>query len=381
MSRDGFLVADSDLHVMEPPDLYERYLDARYRERAPVWMSRPESGHKDFVVKTDAPVSEEWTKKEMISRKHLDDRMAEVYAEELEHGYTPELTLKAMDVEGIDVAILFRTFAQMAIQVDGQDPDYTFAICRAFNDWLSEFATVDRKRLKGSGILALNDIQAAVGEAGRCVKELGMTAVTLLPTFVDNRMFHDRECDPLWDTLQEMDIPVTFHDTSQGYAARNPGNWFRDHPNNLALVHAFSFPVPLMLAIGSVTTGGVLHRFPRLRMAFLEGNCSWVPWVLYRLDDQWETYGDSQEIQLDMMPSGYFVRQCYVSTETDGELLHHLVDSIGDDNVVLSTDYPHTDSSYPHAVESFLAYEKVNDETKRKVLWDNCARLYNLGVG
>ncbi len=381
MSRDGFLVADSDLHVMEPPDLYERYLEPRYRERAPVWMARPDSGHKDFVVKVDAPVTEEWMKKEMVSRKHLDDRMAVVYAEEMEHGYTPELTLRAMDVEGIDVAILFRTFAQMAIQVDGQDPDYTFAICRAFNNWLSEFASVDGERLKGSGILGLNDIPAAVREAGRCVTGLGMAAVTLLPTFVDNRMFHDPECDPLWTTLQDMDIPVTFHDTSQGYAARNPGNWFRDHPNNLVLVHAFSFPIPLMLAIGSVTAGGLLHRFPRLRMAFLEGNCSWAPWALYRLDDQWETYGDSQEIQLDMMPSEYFVRQCYVSTETDGELLHHLVDEIGDDNVVLSTDYPHTDSSYPHAVESFLTYDKVSDETKRKVLWDNCARLYNLAAG
>ena len=191
MSRNGFLVADSDLHVMEPPDLYERYLEPRYREQAPVWMERPDSGHKDFVVKTDVPASEEWMKKEMVSRKHLDDRMAEVYAEELEHGYTPELTLKAMDVEGIDVAILFRTFAQMAIQVDGQDPEFTFAICSAFNNWLSEFASVDGARLKGSGILALNDIPAAVGEAGRCVKELGMAAVTLLPTFVDNRMFHD----------------------------------------------------------------------------------------------------------------------------------------------------------------------------------------------
>ncbi len=385
MVRNGFLVADSDLHVMEPPDMYERYLEPRYREAAPVWMARPESGHKDFVVKTDPGVSDEWTKKEMVSRKRLDDRKAEVYAEELRHGYTAEMTLRAMDVEGIDIAILFRTFAQMAIQVDGQDPDYTFAVCRAFNNWLHEFASVDGARLKGSGILALTDIPAAVDEARRCIEELGMAAVTLLPTVVDNRMVHDMECNPLWDAMQEMDIPVTFHDTSQGFAAKNPGNWFRDHPNNLVLVHAFSFPIPLMLSIGCVTAGGLLHRFPRLRMAFLEGNCSWAPWVLYRLDDQWETYGDSQEIQLDLKPSEYFVRQCYVSTETDGELLHHLVDSIGDDNVVLSTDYPHTDSSYPHAVESFLNYDKVSEKTKRKVLWDNCAKLYNLaprqGVG
>ena len=378
MSKNGFLVADSDLHVMEPPDLYERYLEPRYREEAPVWMARPESGHKDFVVKTDAPVSEEWTKKEMVSRKRLDDRKSEAYAEELKHGYTAELTLRAMDVEGIDIAILFRTFAQMAIQVDGQDPGYTFAVCRAFNNWLHEFASVDEARLKGSGILALTDISAAVEEAGRCIRELGMAAVTLLPTVVDNRMVHDMECDPLWDALQEMDIPVTFHDTSQGFAAKNPGNWFRDHPEQpcagarVLVSHSLD-------AIDRMCHGGrAFAQVPSAQDGVSGGELLVGPLGPVSIGRPVGDLRDSQEVQLDLKPSEYFVRQCYVSTETDGELLHHLVDAIGDDNVVLSTDYPHTDSSYPHAVDSFLKYDKVSEETKRKVLWENCARLYNL---
>ena len=238
--ENGFLVADSDLHVMEPPDLYERYLEPRYREHAPVWMARPESGHKDFVVKTDSIVSEEWTRKEMVSRKHLDDRKSAAYAEELKNGYTPEMTLRAMDIEGIDVAILFRDVCADGDPSRWSGPRIHFLrFAGPSTIGLQSFASVDGARLKGSGILALNDIDAAVEEAGRCIKELGMAAVTLLPTVVDNRMLHDTECDPLWDALQEMDIPATFHDTSQGYAARNPGNWFRDHPNNLVLVHAF----------------------------------------------------------------------------------------------------------------------------------------------
>ncbi len=378
MSRNGFHIVDSDLHVMEPHDLYEKYMDAEYRDRAPVWKVRPENGQMDFVVQDGTPPSEGWRKKEWVSRRNLDDSKADVYQDEMAHGYTPELTLKAMDREGIDMAILFRTSAQMAIQVDGQDPNFTFAVCRAFNDWLKDFASIDTERLRGSAILALNDVSLAAREAVRSVQDLGMTAVTLLPTAVDERMPHDTECDPLWSTLQDMDVALTFHDTSSGFSARNPGNWLREHPNNLVLVHTFSFPMTLMLALGCMTTGGVLQRFPRLRVAFLEGNCSWVPWLLYRLDEQWEIYGESQDVQLDLRPSEYFKRQCYVSTETDGELLYQVVEEVGDDNVVLSTDYPHTDSNYPHAVESFLKYDKVSDESKRKILWDNCARLYNL---
>ena len=378
MARNGFNIVDSDLHVMEPPNLYNDYMDPRFRDRAPRWGIRPESGYSDWHVQDGVLPSLEWLRKEMVSRKQLDTQKGGNYVQEKERGYTPVLTLKAMEREGIDVAILFRTYTQMAIQVDGQDPEYSLAVCKAFNDWLADFAQTDPKRLRGSAILATNDIPAAAEEATRAVKELGMVAVTLLPTSVDDRMPHDRECDPLWATLQDLGMPVTFHDTSQGYSARNPGNWFREHPNNLVLVHTFSFPITLMLTIGCMTAGGVLYRFPTLKMAFLEGNCSWLPWLLYRLDEQWEIYGDSQEVQLEHLPSEYFKERCYVSVETDGELLHQVVETVGDDNIVLSTDNPHTDSNYPFAIEKFLAYDKISDTTKKKVLWDNCARLYSL---
>ena len=378
MSRDGFKIVESDLHLMEPPNLYDDYMEPEYRALAPRWGARPESGLLDWQVQDGKLPAVDWLRKEMLSRKHLDDGSSHHYAEEKREGYTPGLTLKAMDREGIDIAILFRTYPQMAIQVDGQDPRYSLAVCRAFNNWLSEFVQADPDRLRGSAVLALNDVPAASQEAIRAVKDQGAVAVTLLPTSVDDRMPHDRECDRLWDTLQDLDVPVTFHDTSQGYSARNPGNWFREHPNNLVLIHTFSFPITLMLTIGCMTAGGVLHRFPKLRMAFLEGNCSWVPWLLYRLDEQWKIYGDSQEVQLAHLPSHYFKERCYVSVETDGELLCQVVETIGDDNIVLSTDSPHTDSNYPFALEKFLAYYKVSDATKKKILWDNCARLYKL---
>lgn len=55
-----------------------------------------------------------------------------------------------------------------------------------------------------------------------------------------------------------------------------------------------------------------------------------------------------------------------------------VIDQIGDDLIVLSTDYPHDDSPFPHAVDSFLGLKQIGESTKRKILWDNCARLYHL---
>ena len=195
---------------------------------------------------------------------------------------------------------------------------------------------------------------------------------------LNDLMPHDPECDLLLATLQDLDVPATFHDTSGGYSRMNPGYWFRKHPNNLVLTHAFSFPMTLMMTIGSMTVGGVFQRFPCLRAAFLEGNCSWLPWLLYRLDEQWEGFGEGQQIQLKQLPSEYFKECCFISVEPDGEHLSHVVEMCGDDNIVISSDYPHEDSSYPFAIDTFLAYDKVSTATKKKILYDNCDRLYGL---
>ena len=79
----------------------------------------------------------------------------------------------------------------------------------------------------------------------------------------------------------------------------------------------------------------------------------------------------------ELKPSEFFKRQCWISTEAEKEL-PMVAELIGDDNIVYSTDYPHGDSDFPHAVEEFLEVEGVSKETKRKILWDNCARLYDL---
>jgi predicted TIM-barrel fold metal-dependent hydrolase len=143
------------------------------------------------------------------------------------------------------------------------------------------------------------------------------------------------------------------------------------------LRRVFAQPVEQMLALGSICGGGVLARHPGLRVAFLEANCSWLPWLLWRLDEGWELEGDVWAPELKMAPSEYFKKQCFVSVEPDEESLKYVIDYMGSNRIVLSTDYPHGDSKYPHAVESFLKLS-ITDEDKRKILWDNCASYYAL---
>ena len=108
-------------------------------------------------------------------------------------------------------------------------------------------------------------------------------------------------------------------------------------------------------------------------------NCTWLPWLLWRLDEGWEREGDIWAQDLTMKPSEYFKRQCFVSVEPDEDGVKYVIDYIGTDRLVFSTDYPHGDSKFPHAVETFLELP-ISDKDKQKILWDNCAEFYRLGA-
>jgi uncharacterized protein len=228
--------------------------------------------------------------------------------------------------------------------------------------------------LKGSALIPLQDIDLGVAEARHAVRELGVVTLVLPSHMVNSRPIYDRFYDPLWAAAQEMDVAVSFH----GNHAAHAEHLAKRYLDNLVLSHACGQPVEMMLTLGAVVTGGLLSRFPRLRMAFLEGNCSWLPWWLWALDERWEAWGDQELFGQDAKPSELFKRQCVVSVEPEEELAKHVVAELGDDNLVVSTDWPHDDSRYPHAIDTFLALPDIGEKSKHKILWDNCARLYSL---
>jgi len=278
-----------------------------------------------------------------------------------------------MDVEGIDVAVLFPSRGLGVLTYSDMDPRFAAAIARAYNDWMFDFCRTDTTRLLGAGMISVFDIRDAVEETRRVVQELKFRAVFLRSNIVNGKTWHDPYYEPLWDTLEDLNIPVGFHEAS-GSRSRQSGEHFEP---NFGLRRVYAQPFEQMLGLGSFVAAGILERHPRLKVAFLEANCSWVPWLLWRLDEGYEREGDVFMPELAMAPSDYFKRQCYVSVEPDEAPARHVIEELGSDQIVFSTDYPHGDSRYPAAVESFLKLP-LSDEDKRKILWDNCARFYSV---
>lgn len=372
--RDGQRIIDSDIHVLEPPDLFERYLDPAFRERAP---RRPRAGPGVWEIEgrvIPAYLDRPDRQRSWAIRMQRAARQAERRPDARERGGTrPEAMLRAMDTEGLDIAVVFRTWAGHVTCIDGLEPAFAAALCRAFNRWLCDFCSADRERLKLGALIPLHDVDRAREEARFAVRELGAVTLVLPSQPVNGRPLYDPAYDALWAEAQELDVAVSFH----GIHAAYNEHLARRYLDNLVLAHAVGQPVELMLCLGSVLTGGVLARFPGLRAAFLEGNCAWVPWWLWALDERWEKWADHERFGQKERPSELFARHCYVSVEPDEALARHVVSDLGDANLVLSTDWPHDDSAYPHAIDHFLQLD-LPTGARGKILWDNCARLYGL---
>jgi predicted TIM-barrel fold metal-dependent hydrolase len=103
-----------------------------------------------------------------------------------------------------------------------------------------------------------------------------------------------------------------------------------------------------------------------------------LPWLLYRLDERAKLHGPLADVPLSRKPSDYFLQQCFISVDPDEYLVADVISRIGDNNILISTDYPHIDAAFPNALDEFFAIQEISDASRRKILWDNCVRLYGV---
>src|SRR5262249_875703 len=181
MAHGAFKVLDSDIHIIEPPDLWPRYIDPAFRDRAPVGLTEDEgdlrlafAGTPGGRVGIDADCARRRRRgggKWGVSRER-----GRPYAE---RGWRSRVQLEGMDIEGIDVAVVYPSRGLFALTTPDMDPRLAAAMARAYNDWLHEFCQENPERLIGAGMISPFDVHDAVAEARRCVKELGFRGVFL----------------------------------------------------------------------------------------------------------------------------------------------------------------------------------------------------------
>lgn len=258
-----------------------------------------------------------------------------------------------------------------------QNTDFQTATCIAYNNWLEADYTAKDDRLYGVGLVPFNDIEAAKKEIIRCATARKNFPAMLLPTVTGNgKHFGNEYFWPIYEEAERQDIPITFH----GGVSKSFG---LDLMSPFIKVHTLEHPFPLMIQLTDMMFSGVFETFPKLKFAFLEGGCSWIPFMMDRLDYELDSvFGVPVRHKLKKKPSEIIrdTDSIWVTCEMGERSMKHVVDFYGSDRIMYASDFPHepTEEDLTADVPDFLASNDYSEEVKGKVLYHNAKRFYGL---
>ncbi len=367
---------DADGHVLEPSWLWEEYLEERYRPRA-LRIGVDESGLERLEL--DGRPSERTTKGVLGLLGAMGDLDVKRGPERryMDHipygGGDAQERIELLDKENLDKAVLYPTLG-LLWECELDDPELTIAYQRAYNRWIADFCRSSRGRLVPIAHLSLLDVDAAVTELERAVRD-GCRGAWLAP-FTHTRKPHGHpDHDPLYARACELDVPVAVHPTYEPTWAI-PSR-FRYMGREREFFYNVMGRQGSQQAFLSFFTMGTLERFPELRLGVLEVGCGWVGSFLDRMDAVYETIS-ARGVGMQHPPSELFRRQCFISGDPDERVAAHTIDVVGSDCIMWATDNPHPDhpGAWARALERFI--EPLSDETRRKLLGENVKRIYRL---
>lgn len=281
-----------------------------------------------------------------------------------------ELRLPDMDEMGIDVSVLFGGHSFLAASM-AKRPEVALATARAYNSYLAGYCSVAPDRLKGVALLPIQAPAEAAEELRRCVSERGFVAGVLPPHHANGMMLDDERLRPLFAAAQELGVPICIHTIG---IQINPA---REFVPQFRMGKAYG-SLPSMVALGSLILGGVLDRYPSLRFAFLEVGAGWVPYVTERIQGAYEIFSLRHE-RLERTPQEYVrSEQLYFSAEPEEAILPVVAELIGQDRLVIGSDYCHPEGSCPYTMKILAERKDLSEGLKRKILYENPARLFSL---
>ena len=347
------MIIDSDAHINEPMEVFERFLEEPYKSRRPRLM-------KDTFGLTRII---------MEGRLYPDTRLKQAHSKKLEGvslggirpGATdPKARVADLDLEGIDVQVIIGGLGLTLSALP--DKDFAIAMARACNNYYADFCNVVPDRLRGMATLPLQDIPASVAEIKRATQELGHTGI-IVPPNVNGKNLDHPDFYPIYETAQELDLPIGVHWGNGAYLTAAGVERFNTH----FMTHVIGHPFEQMIALSCIICGGVVEQFPRLRFAFLEAGCGWLPYWMNRLQEHYERRAPEVPL-MKKEPVEYLLSgNCYLATEPDEAMLPSVIEKFGDDFIIFASDYPHADSKFPDSVKFIKQRSDIPESSKEKI--------------
>ena len=383
-ATDAPLLVDADSHVLEPPDLWSRYVEPRFRDRA-VRVVRADAGH-DVLLVDGKPAK--LTTPEMLGDfggmgRTLDEQATAAlsgrYAENAPAAATdPRARIAQLDREGVAATVLYPSLG-LQWPAETTDAAYVHANLVAYDRWLEDFCADSNGRLIAVAHLSLGDPHDAAKELRRAVAN-GARGGVLLPYTHDGKPHGHPDHDPLFAAACDLGVPLGIHTgvdpvTRDLYRRYDGLTWPDAIPQGIWFLQLM-FSQAVQQAFSTFFLHGTFDRFPELKLVVLEAGAGWLGFWMDRMDAM---FAGALRLTMPLrdLPSTYVRRNVWISADPDERALAAIVPYVGADRFVWASDYPHSDHTGGY-IEHVLALARLlpDESARRALVGANAAALY-----
>jgi predicted TIM-barrel fold metal-dependent hydrolase len=376
-------VIDNDTHYTEPPDLWSSRAPAKFKDKMP--YMKTVNGQSLWFVEGDKPWGMVGTTVVGTGGEKVRGKLSLASFEEMDDAaYLVEPRLKVMDRMGVWAQIVYPNAGGFGATkfLSISDPEMRIECCRIYNDAVAEWQADSGGRLFPQAFLPFWDIDATLKEARRVTEELHLTGVTMTdkPEVFDLPDYGQPIWNPLWELINELKIPIDFHiGAGMKTFALDDFAWGSFGPQRKLASIATLMYMSNAYMVNCFMLSGLFDRYPNLKLVSVESGCGWVPFVMEAAEYQWDEMAPDEAKELQRRPTEYFKDHIYATFWFEDFGVKHFIETIGADNLLFETDFPHPTCLYPES-QAHLArvLARLEPDVRQRVVQDNAKELYKI---
>ena len=369
MTEERLISADS--HFVEPPSMWVERVDKKFRDRAPHTVKDLGGrGGEWFVCENITPMSVAGFFGAGVPSQDLPAHARKTFEEAPKSVWDAKYRIEDQERDGVLAEVIYTSMGMPLFGLD--DAEFRAALFRAFNDWACEYCSYDLKRLIPLGLITLEDIPGAIAELNRIAKK-GMRGAMIWAEPPSDKPYSDPMYEPFWAAASDLSLPLSLHIlTARGGTGTSQAN------GGFNLLSLANLHHQIERSISVLVFGGVLEKYPNLRIVSAENDVGWMAYFMYRLDTVQNRLGALGGLKLPMRASEYIKRQVYATFIADPVFVDTL-HRYGPDNIMWSSDYPHTAATFPRSRDIVAKrFGSLPQLQRRKIVRDTAARVYGI---